>query len=341
MKTIYLIRHVEAEGNIFRRAQGQCESLITKMGSQQVNCLEKRFEPVDVDYVFSSDLLRARLTAGAVYIPKKLPLHVSKNLREFGLGEWEGCPLAEWEMRNPVSRKQYSTIDPQFRCKGGETPEKVQARMLKEFWSIVDSVPEGSSTVIVGHGMSLRILINTLMGLGFDTMGLKSEFADNSAVTKLELDGKTVNFIYRDDGSHIPSELSTKNKSIHWIKKMGGKEKLLYFRDPDFEKDIAWLADLFRAEWIENNGTDAGFDAIGTLKRIREIAAVKNAVRIAVCRGEDVGIVISTPTSSYIYLLKAYRDNRAYRAKKARQAQRATREIPDSARWQMSRSLAT
>ena len=311
MKTIYLIRHVEAEGNIFRRAQGQCESLITKMGSQQVECLARRFESIHVDYVYSSDLLRARLTAGAVYVPKKLPLIVSKELREFGLGEWEGCPLAEWEMKNPVSRRQYSTIDPDFRCKGGETPPAVQARMLKVFWEIVGEVPEGSSTVIVGHGMSLRILINTLLGLGFDTMGRKSEFADNSAVTKIEIEGGNLNFVYRDDASHIPPELSTKTKSMKWIQKMGGKERLLYFRDADFSKDRKWLSDLFREQWIEEHGSIDGFDEEETIGKVSVIAQKnKNALRIAVWKESDVGIAISTPDFNWFYLLREYRDNR-------------------------------
>ena len=39
MTTIYLIRHAEAEGNLYRIAQGQANSILTDRGWQQVRAL--------------------------------------------------------------------------------------------------------------------------------------------------------------------------------------------------------------------------------------------------------------------------------------------------------------
>ena len=36
MTTIYLIRHAEAEGNLYRIAQGQDNSILTDLGWQQI-----------------------------------------------------------------------------------------------------------------------------------------------------------------------------------------------------------------------------------------------------------------------------------------------------------------
>ena len=42
MTRIYLIRHAEAEGNIYRRMHGQYDSRITPNGMRQIAALEKR-----------------------------------------------------------------------------------------------------------------------------------------------------------------------------------------------------------------------------------------------------------------------------------------------------------
>ena len=43
MTTIYLIRHAEAEGNVFRRIHGQYDSCVTPNGRRQIAALAQRF----------------------------------------------------------------------------------------------------------------------------------------------------------------------------------------------------------------------------------------------------------------------------------------------------------
>ena len=69
MTTIYLVRHAEAEGNLYRRIHGRYNALITENGFRQIEALEKRFEHIHIDAVYSSDLFRTMTTAGAVYKP--------------------------------------------------------------------------------------------------------------------------------------------------------------------------------------------------------------------------------------------------------------------------------
>ena len=59
MTTVYLIRHAEAEGNLYRIAHGQYDGLITDRGYQQLRVLKKRFDGVPIDAVYSSDLFRS------------------------------------------------------------------------------------------------------------------------------------------------------------------------------------------------------------------------------------------------------------------------------------------
>ena len=92
MTTIYLIRHGQAEGNLYRRCHSWHNGLLTLKGREQVKALEKRFEGVHFDAVYSSDLYRAMATAGAIYRPWGLTLRVDPGLREIGAGIWEDVP---------------------------------------------------------------------------------------------------------------------------------------------------------------------------------------------------------------------------------------------------------
>ena len=66
MTTVYIIRHAEAEGNVYRRCHGQYDGLLTPRAYEQLPCLAKRFADVPLDAVYASDLFRARTTAKAV-----------------------------------------------------------------------------------------------------------------------------------------------------------------------------------------------------------------------------------------------------------------------------------
>ena len=91
MTTIYLVRHAEAEGNLYRRIHGRYNALITENGYLQIAALEKRFENIHIDAVYSSDLFRTMTTAGAVYKPKGLQLHTDPRLQEI-MAKYPGRP---------------------------------------------------------------------------------------------------------------------------------------------------------------------------------------------------------------------------------------------------------
>ena len=58
--TLYLIRHCEAEGNLYRRCHGHYDGHPTVNGMAQCRALAIRMAPVPLTAVYASDLLRAR-----------------------------------------------------------------------------------------------------------------------------------------------------------------------------------------------------------------------------------------------------------------------------------------
>jgi broad specificity phosphatase PhoE len=91
---LYLIRHGETFGNVLKIIQGQKESkysLLNKKGLLQVKKLGERFKDVHIDFVYSSDLIRAVDTANEILkFHPKLKLKIDKLLRERYFGKYEG-----------------------------------------------------------------------------------------------------------------------------------------------------------------------------------------------------------------------------------------------------------
>ena len=80
MTRVYLIRHAEAEGNIYRRAQGRYDGAVSSKGRRQIAELAERFRSIQVDALYSSDRARTFATAGA--ITKYHPLEIRPERRQ-------------------------------------------------------------------------------------------------------------------------------------------------------------------------------------------------------------------------------------------------------------------
>ena len=81
---------------------------------RQIKALEQRFATVPIQAVYSSDLIRTQLTAGAIYLPKNLPLHLDPGLREIHMGDWEDRTWGEVRHKEPQQLALFNHSDPTF-----------------------------------------------------------------------------------------------------------------------------------------------------------------------------------------------------------------------------------
>ena len=107
MVTVYLIRHGEAEGNLYRRMQGQYNGDLTDLGRRQIGALGRRFQNVRLDAVYSSDLSRAMETGAVLCRPRGLPLRTDPRLREVCVGPWEDLPFGNAAADQPAQFQQF------------------------------------------------------------------------------------------------------------------------------------------------------------------------------------------------------------------------------------------
>lgn len=109
MTTIYLIRHAEAEGNLYRIAQGQANSSITDRGERQIQALARRFADIPIDAVYASDLYRTCATASAIYQAQgPAPATGGGDLREICVGVWEEKTWGEIARQDPAQLENFN-----------------------------------------------------------------------------------------------------------------------------------------------------------------------------------------------------------------------------------------
>ncbi len=202
MTTIYLIRHAQAEGNLYRRCHSWHNGLLTHTGREQVKALEKRFEGVHFDAAYSSDLYRTMSTAGAVCRTRGLTLRVDPQLREIGAGVWEDVPWGQLLHDHRDSLAAFLRCDPAWQVEGSETHTQVRRRVRAAVERIAQAHP-GQTVAVVSHGCAIRAALSAWLGLGEDEIG-RLPLPDNTGVAKLEAADGRVSVIYYNDSRHLP-----------------------------------------------------------------------------------------------------------------------------------------
>ena len=225
MTTIYLIRHAEAEGNLYRIAQGQDNSILTDLGWQQIRALERRFAEIPVDAVYASDLYRTCATASAIYRPKGLPLHRRRDLREICVGVWEQKTWGEIARRDPEQLEDFNRRLHLWHVEGAETPQAVQARMLAAVREIA-AANDGRTVAVFSHGCAIRLTLAALQGIPLEELG-RTPTGSNTAVSLLRAEGADIEVVYRDDARHLTDPACTRGLTLK--KRANGLEPGLYF----------------------------------------------------------------------------------------------------------------
>lgn len=244
MTTIYLIRHAEAEGNLYRIAQGQANSSITDRGERQIQALARRFADIPIDAVYASDLYRTCATASAIYKPKGLPLHRRRDLREICVGVWEEKTWGEIARQDPAQLENFNHRLHLWHVEGAETPQAVQTRLLAAVRDIA-AANDGKTAAVFSHGCAIRLLLAALQGIPLEELG-KTPTGSNTAVSLLRAEGARIQVVWRDDASHLTDPAFTQGCTVK--QRANGLEPGLYFRP------LAREQAEFPAAWAGTSG---------------------------------------------------------------------------------------
>jgi alpha-ribazole phosphatase len=161
---VILIRHGETDPNKECRYLGHSNPKLNQKGIIQAQKVFDLLREEDIDFILSSDLLRAVETSNIIAGVSNIPVITTPALREMNFGDWDSLTFDEIQTRYPVQINQWLEHPDKFRIPGGETAQEVQERVL-EAWSSAALQAVGSKTmVIVTHGGPLRLLMCHLTG---------------------------------------------------------------------------------------------------------------------------------------------------------------------------------
>lgn len=262
MTTIYLIRHAEAEGNLYRIAQGQYDALLTDRGWRQVHALEKRFEGVHIDAVYTSDLYRTCATSSALYRPRGLRPIRRPDLREICVGDWEQKSWGEIARRDPEQMENFRSRLHIWHTEGAETPYEVLDRAMNAILEIALE-NDGKTVAVFSHGCAIRLVLAKLQGYSMESLG-ETPHGDNTAVSLLQYENGALRVVYRDDNSHLlTSEFLAGEKRF---KRANALEPGLYFEPLQGAKPCLGMA---AQAWKESGRTEP-FDEASFLRAAQE-----------------------------------------------------------------------
>lgn len=309
MTRLYIVRHAEAEGNLFRRIHGQYDTTLTVNGLRQVEALRDRFAGETVDACYSSDLVRTRTTAQAVWVPKGLPLRLEPRFREVALGRWEDVPFGQLEREEPEMMARFSADPYHWRVEGAETVEQYSGRFLAALEEVARA-HDGQTVAIFTHGCVIRAMEMRLF-YGPDRIP-EIAHCDNTGVSLLEYEGGRFRSVYLNDNSHLPPELSTFARQNWWRQQGTRKDRNLWFR-PLGDRD--WYAACRREAWRLVYGDDGDCDGAAFYRDALAGAAGEPWALCQAMLGEEpAGLVQLDPAASrraghvaFLYLLPEFR----------------------------------
>lgn len=316
MTRIYLIRHAEAEGNLYRRSQGQYDALVTDRGLRQIAALAERFRDVEVDAVYSSDLYRTMKTAWAVYETHGLELRTDPGLREVDLGVWENQPWGEIGHAYREQLSYFNANDPRWSVPGAETFPQLRERMVSTLTKLAQR-HDGQTIAVTTHGMALRNLMTALMGRPVEE-GSQTPHCDNTGVSLVEYDQGRWNILFQNDNSHLTGDLSTFAGQKWW--RSGAAlwdDANLRYRPLDPVREAEFYYRCRQDAWVTIHGSLDRFDGEGFLRDAQAQALHSpDAIWLAMLGEEPAGLVqLDIPTAMaedygpvpFLYLLPEYR----------------------------------
>lgn len=158
---VWLMRHAEtARPDVFHGFESDVG--LSARGERQVVTIAPIVASYRPDVVYSSNMLRARLTAEPIARACRLPLYIEPELHERKVGQLVGQPaqpeLGIW----PDTLRRWSDGETGYAPDGAESFDAIRQRVMP-IWDRVTTENDGKGIVIVCHGIICRVLLLTLL----------------------------------------------------------------------------------------------------------------------------------------------------------------------------------
>ena len=164
-RRLVIVRHGETLDNASGVWQGHRDSELSPIGLAQAEKAAPVVAAFDPEVIVTSDLLRAAVTAEQIGQAAGVPVSVDRRLREVHVGEWQGYTSAEVRLRDPDLLARMGQGEDVRRGRTGETVAELASRVRSALDDVIAGLSPGRVAVVVGHGVSSRAGVASLVGL--------------------------------------------------------------------------------------------------------------------------------------------------------------------------------
>ncbi|HJS04981.1 MAG TPA: histidine phosphatase family protein [Variovorax sp.] len=164
---LILIRHGETDWNRELRFQGHIDVPLNDTGHEQARRLGLRLARESVQFLVSSDLMRAQQTAAPAAQQLGLDIVGSVALREQSFGIVEGMNAEEIQRLHPRAWEDWLQFNEDHRMPEGESPREFHARVIEVLGRIA-AAHQQQTVMVVTHGGVLDMVWRTVKGLGLN-----------------------------------------------------------------------------------------------------------------------------------------------------------------------------
>lgn len=164
MSRLFLVRHGETTLKSSQRLWGRTDVELSALGLKQAEKLRDRLASEKIDFIYSSDLKRALVTARTIASRHQLDITTCAELREFNYGKVEGLTFEEIDRLYPECSRYLIERSPDLRFPDGESLTELGKRVGKFTERLKEHKAEETILIVVHSGV-LRTLICQLLGI--------------------------------------------------------------------------------------------------------------------------------------------------------------------------------
>lgn len=156
MAKYILLRHGQTDWNVQRLYQGQTDIPLNENGIRQAEAAALLLKDIPFDIVYSSDLIRAVVTAQiAISMHKPVPIIYDMRIRERHFGSFEGTNYQR-DLMNPGILESMDQNPLTYRFPGGESLTDLEIR-AREVYNEIENKHPKETVLLVSHGSFLTI----------------------------------------------------------------------------------------------------------------------------------------------------------------------------------------
>jgi broad specificity phosphatase PhoE len=180
----WLVRHGESTWNTVGRFQGWRDASLSPRGLRQARALAARLATTRFDGLYTSPLSRARDTALACRSALGLEPVAMADLREVGLGAWEGLTVEAVQVQDGERYRRWLEAPVDHPPPGGEPMGGLARRVGAALSELCARHPTGR-VIVISHGAAISSALCGWLGRPLDaiwSLGL-----DNASITRVVL----------------------------------------------------------------------------------------------------------------------------------------------------------